>query len=186
MTSSQKPRRARKTVTPLPMDDEYVGGDEDPADDSVSSDDLVDEDSLDSDDLDDGRGRRRGGRGSRGGRGGRGPGRPKGTALDRGDVLGPNMPPLPEDVEPLMAVVPRGPDTPPAALSSTAVAHLTSAYNVLRSFSWQLKLSPFPLQVRCHAQHVICNMWSAAEVEHHGTLGARMHLHASACAQGCS
>jgi hypothetical protein len=39
-------------------------------------------------------------------------------------------------------------DGQPVSISAAAFADLVSAYHTLRAFSWQLRLSPFSLQVR--------------------------------------
>lgn len=50
------------------------------------------------------------------------------------------------DAPPVLVTMDLGPGQPPVPMSGAAFAHLISAYNILRAFSWQLRLSPFSLQ----------------------------------------
>lgn len=61
------------------------------------------------------------------------------------DPLAPLPPPASEVLIPIK-------DAPPLVMPAAAFAHLVSAYNIMRAFSWQLRLSPFPIEVRSLSQ----------------------------------
>ncbi|KXZ44090.1 hypothetical protein GPECTOR_74g704 [Gonium pectorale] len=120
-----------------------------------------------------GRGRGRAGRAGRGrgGRGGRGAGRksqdqlfpedlsdiggPVGEEVgdddDDGVVAGPEHGRDGEPGPPVFVLIEQPNGAPPLEIPGPVFADIVSAYNILRSFSWQLKLSPFSLTDLCIA-----------------------------------